>query len=234
MKALHARLAGFSASFRHPLTLTGMQISTPVPPFSTLLGLLGACAGRVVTPQDTQIGFEFRASTTDRELERTNRFQFKGGVLEPHREGQSIMYRQVHFNPVLDLYVTNLTLKNALNSPASTPYLGRSQDVAWIEFVREIELLPIEEGDVGATLLPPPYPIRGLILRLPEWMENDRMGYVRRAGPFGFYMAGVPTSEARLHVKGPRLFHPTDSGTPTDAVYLHEWLRSKSTNQSAN
>ncbi|MGI0091739.1 MAG: CRISPR-associated protein Cas5 [Nitrososphaerales archaeon] len=228
MKALHARFAGFSASFRHPLTLTGMQITTPVPPFSTLLGLMSACAGTVIVPQDTQIGFEFRAAGTDREVERTNRFQYKRGLLEPHKEGQSIMYRQVHFDPVLDLYVTNLNFKRVFEAPASTPCLGRSQDIAWIEFVREVELTPAEEGDIGPTLLPRPFPVSGLILRLPEWMENSQLGYVRKSGPFGFYMSGVPTDQARMRVKGPRLFHPADARSSADVVYIHEWLKTNS------
>lgn len=140
------------------------------------------------------------------------------------------MYRQVHFNPILDLYVTNLDLKHAFDSPASTPCLGRSQDVAWIEFVRNVDLVPVAEGDVGPTLLPRPFPPSGLILRLPEWMENDRLGYVRKTGPFGFYMSGIPTETKRIHVKGPRLYHSSDSKSPKDAIYLHEWMNITSQN----
>ena len=226
-RALHVRFSGLSASFRHPLTLTGMQVSTPVPPFSTLLGIVGACAGRVITPQDTRIGFEFRATGTDREIERTNRLQLKDNVLIPHRKGQSIMYRQVHFNPTLDLYVTNTELKSAFESPVSTPCLGRSQDIARIDFVKNIELKPVEEGDIGPTLLPQPFPVRGLILGIKEWMENSSTGYVRKAGPFGFYMAGVPTDPSKIHVKGPNLFHPSDTSSKTDVVYIHSWMKPK-------
>lgn len=222
-EALHVRFSGISASFRHPLTLTGTQISTPVPPFSTLLGILGACAGRIIDPRDTRIGFEFHSSAIDHEIERTNRFQLKNGVLAAHKEGQSLMQRQVHFNPVLDLYLTNTRLDQAFNYPVATPCLGRSQDIAWIEFVRKIQLVSVEEGDIGPTLLPQPYPVKGLILRLPEWMENDALGFVRKSGPFGFYMSGIPTESKRTHVKGPRLFHPSDSDLITDVVYLHDW-----------
>jgi CRISPR-associated protein Cas5t len=228
MKALHVRFSAFSASFRHPLTLTGVQISTPVPSFSTLLGLIGACAGRMIRPEDTRVGFEFRALTVDREIERTNRFQYKKGKLQSHREGQSIMYRQVYFNPVLDLYVTNLDLRTFFESPVSTPCLGRSQDVAWIDHVSDIDLLPVEEGDVGPTLLPRPFPVSGLIIRLPEWMENDRLGFVRRPGPFGFYMCGVPTVAENKRVKGPSLYHPSDSKCVNHVVYLHEWMKTSS------
>jgi CRISPR-associated protein Cas5t len=219
------RFSGFSASFRHPLILTGVQISTPVPPFSTLLGLISACAGRIITPKDTRLGFEFKACATDREIERTNRFQLKAGVLRPHREGQSIMYRQVHFDPVLDLYLTNVALREAFENPVSTPTLGRSQDLAWIDFVREIELEPVESGFIGPTLLPRAFPLRGLIMRLPEWMENDRMGLVRKTGPFGFYMVGVPTKQTRILVSGPNLYHASDSVSPNDVVYVHNWAK---------
>ena len=199
-------------------------MSTPVPPYSTILGLISACAGRIIRPKDTRVGFEFSSVGADRELERTNRLQYKGGVLAPHREGQSIMFRQVHFFPTLDLFVTNLDLREAFESPVSTPCLGRSQDVAWINSVQEIELSTVPEGNIGATLLPRPYPIRGLILRLPEWMENDRLGYVRKKGPFGFYTAGAPNDFSRAHVKGPNLFHPSDSESLDDVVYIHQWL----------
>lgn len=223
MDAIHARLSGFTASFRHPLTLTGVQISTPVPAFSTLLGIISACAGRTITPKDTRIGFEFMASTSDREMERTNRLQYERGILREHREGQSIVSREVHFGPVLDLYVTNTGLRNAFEAPAATPCLGRSQDVAWIDFVRQIDLEQVRDGMIGPTLLPQPFPMRGLILRLPEWMENDSLGYVRRSGPFSFFMAGVPTQSSRMHVAGPNLFHPSDAQSQTDAVYIHQW-----------
>lgn len=184
---------------------------------------MSACAGRIVSPTETDIGYEFRAVGIDREVERTNRFQYKNGKLEPQKKGQSIMYRQVHFNPTLDLYVTNLNLKNAFESPVATPCLGRSQDVAWINFTREVDLTPVAEGDVGATLLPKPFPMRGLIMRLPEWMDNSNTGLVRKPGPFGFYMSGVPT-DPRMRMKGPRLFHPSDAETEGHAVYIHEWI----------
>lgn len=171
------------------------------------------------------MGFEFRASSSDKEIERTNRFQFEKGVLVPNKKGQSIMLRQVHFNPILDLYLTNLQLRSAFESPGSTPCFGRSQDIAWIEFVRNVDLYPVDEGEVGPTLLPRPFPIKGLILRLPEWMENDRTGYIRKPGPFGFYMSGSPADPQRMHVRGPGLYHPSDSTVMSDVVYIHEWIK---------
>jgi len=66
--ALHVKMEGFTAFFKHPLTITGTQISLPCPPYSTLLGMLSAIAGRVVLPSETRIGFEFHCSSRDIEI----------------------------------------------------------------------------------------------------------------------------------------------------------------------
>ena len=88
--ALHIRLEGLSSSFRHPLTISGTQISTPVPSYSNLLGMISTCAGRIIKPEETRIGFEFHCQSDDLELERTVRWEVKGGKLKQHSKGQGI------------------------------------------------------------------------------------------------------------------------------------------------
>lgn len=226
--ALHIRLEGFTASFRHPLVLSGTQISTPVPSYSHVLGMISACAGRAVGPQETRIGFEFHCESRDLELERTVRWQVdKQGRLKPHSKGQGISYRQVYWTPRLDLFVTSLDLKPAFERPAATPCFGRSQDIAWIKSLKEVELHPVLKGALGPTLIPYPQPgIAGLILRLPEWFENNILGRSRRPGPFGHYQAMPPTvGDMRFQVERADLFHPSDSQREDDVVYVHQWLQ---------
>jgi len=81
--ALHIQLEGLTASFRHPLTISGTQISTPMPAYSNILGMISACAGRVVKPSETRVGFEFHCQSHDLELERTVRWVVKKGRLKP-------------------------------------------------------------------------------------------------------------------------------------------------------
>lgn len=223
--ALHIQLEGLTASFRHPLTISGTQISTPVPSYSNLLGMISACTGRIVKPDETRIGFEFHCQSHDLELERTNRLMVdKKGRLRPHPKGQGISKRQVYFYPKLDLYATNLHLMGAFKNPMATPCLGRSQDIAWIVFVREIELYPMVKGELGPTLIPMPQSgVPGLVVRLPDWMENTRMGYPRESGPFGIYQAMIPTTKLRFEVERKNLFHPSDSDGENYVIYLHEW-----------
>ncbi len=227
VNALHVRLEGVTASFRHPLIISGTQISTPMPAYSNLLGMMSACAGRVVKPEETQLGFEFHCQSHDLELERTVRWQMnKQGRLNPHSKGQGISYRQVYWAPRLDIYVTNLALKTAFEKPSATPCFGRSQDIGWIKWVREMELSAVPRGNLGPTLVPYPQPgIAGIIVRLPEWFDNTRAGWSRRPGPFGHYQAMLPTvGDLRFDVERDGLFHPSDAANENDVIYLHRWL----------
>lgn len=138
VEALHVKLEGYTAFFRVVWTITASQMTLPCPPYPTLLGLISTCAGRVETPADTRIGYEFNHASEGEELERTKRFELtQGGYLQQQKKGQGLLYRQVHFKPTLDLYLTNLDLKEAFRNPVATPTLGRSQDLCWITKVEE-------------------------------------------------------------------------------------------------
>lgn len=205
---------------------SGTQVGIPVPSYSNLLGVISACVGRTISHKDTRIGFEFRCVSSDLELERTERWQVDDkGILRPHAKGQGLVRRQVYFFPLLDLYLTNLSLKESFEAPASTPTLGRSQDIATIKFVRQIDLQPVESGLIGPTLIPfPQKGATGLVIRLPEWFDNERKGRTRHAGPFGLYTALISTTAKRFPARCPDLYHPSDAEQKEGVIYLHKWL----------
>lgn len=226
IKALHVHLEGYTAFFKHPLVITGTQITLPLPPYSTILGMISACAGRVVTHKDTRIGFEFRSKSVGLELERTERLIVdKKGNLRPHPDGQGILKRYVHFGPALDLYLTNLELDSAFKSPSSTPSLGRSQDIMWITSIKQMDLQSVESGNIGPTMVPA---IKGkipsLIVRCPEWFDNNTEGRTRIVGPVGYYQAIQPSSQIRFRASMSDLYHPSDFENLEDVIYLHKWL----------
>ena len=223
---IHVHLEGFTAFFKHPLTITGTQMSLPTPPYSTILGLISTCAGKVISHHDTRIGFEFRCISTDTELERTDRlFVDKRGNLKSHREGQGILRRYVHFRPELDLYLTNTDLAYAFENPISSPSLGRSQDLVWITSVEQVKLNPVESGNIGPTLISPVnVNVPSLIVRCPEWFYNNTKGITRLVGPVGFYQAILPTVNNRFRVKMENIYHPSNFENPDDVIYLHKWI----------
>lgn len=227
ISAVHVHMEGFTAFFKHPLTITGTQVSLPCPPYSTILGLISACVGKFVSHNDVRIGYEFRCRSTDVELERTERLAFDDkGDLRKHPEGQGILRRYVHFHPQLDLYLTNTELAQSFKCPISALCLGRSQDIMWITNVELVELTLVETGKIGPTMISySSQTIPSLIVRCPEWFSNETKGFTRIVGPIGFYQAILPTSEERFKVTMPNLYHPTNFVSHEDVIYLHEWTR---------
>ena len=93
----------------------------------------GGCTGKIVRHTDTRIGFEFNHVSECQEIERTDRFQLSGKHLKEHSKGQGILYRQVHFRPQLDLYLTNLNFADYFNNPVAPLCLGRRMEILCIE-----------------------------------------------------------------------------------------------------
>jgi len=221
MNLLHVRLKGWTATFRLPLLYSGTGLTSPVPPYSTLLGLMGNVAGREVAPTETRIGYVFRSDGVGVDLETTWRFEAKprtGRLISQTQRG--IAKRQFHVRPQLDLYLDNLNLLSIFENPVNPPCMGRSQDLAWIVGIPErVEAIPVEEGTVRGTLIPFPEPnAGGLILRLPDYFDNSNVGYTRRIEKLVMYQVIKHEAPAKIHREG--LFKIT--GLPDgEVIYLH-------------
>ncbi len=138
MKLLHVRLEGWTATFRLPLIYSGTSLSAPMPPYSTLLGLLGNLTGRPIAADETRIGYVFRSAGMDYDLETTRRLEMKNRRLKSQTV-TGIAKRHFHIRPVLDLYLDQILFRTVFESPVNVPCLGRSQDLAWISLIEEVE-----------------------------------------------------------------------------------------------
>ncbi len=225
MQGVHVRLEGLTASFRHPLLISGTQASLPVPAYTNILGMLSACAGRAVSPREVRVGFEYRHRGQALDLQRTRRYTLERGRLREHRKGPGLLRRQFHVEPRLDLFVVPAEMHAIFEGPVATPRFGRAEDVAWIVFVRPVSLVPVGRGAIGATLIArDAVQTRGLPLTLAEWFEEGPFGRPRRAGAVGRFISLPPTPDGlRFDVEGRELFHASDAEGSEDAVYLHMW-----------
>jgi CRISPR-associated Cas5-like protein len=228
--AVHVHIEGLTAFFRYTGIISGNQLTLPCPTYANLLGLISACADKTVYPRDTRIGFEFSHVSLGEDLERTERLELKRGRLRPHREGRGLLRRQMHFRPRLDLYLTNLDLANAFTNPAAIPCLGRSQDVCWITSVKYVDLLPVKSGMIGATMIGMrdnilDTSIPSDIIRCTEWFINEQTGFIRKAGPIGFYQV-IDPDDGRISITTDNLYHPSNL-PQQDVIYLHEWMEGK-------
>ena len=148
MKFLRIIIEGWTASFRYPSFISGFQPTLPVPPLSTIYGLLSAVKGDFITPNDTNVGFVFESEAKSVDLETI--YELKG--LKGNKS--NVAKREFLYNPKLYLYLDNLELKKYFKKPVFPVLLGRSSDLAYISEVKEIEMEMKSNVNLGKTILP--------------------------------------------------------------------------------
>lgn len=152
MKILRIKIRSWTASFRYPIFVAGLQPTLPLPPLSTIYGLISAAKGDIVTPEHTSVGyvFSFQAKATDLEtIYEIEGLQAKSNVAN----------REFLFDNELYLYLDNLDLEEAFHQPHYPILLGRSTELAMIEEVKVVELEEKTDVKVGKTLIP--FPTKG-------------------------------------------------------------------------
>jgi len=164
-----------TTSFRYPHFLIGRQPTFDMPPPSTIYGHVASALGELPPPDSFRFGYDFRFASKAKDLEHqhiiTAASKRSGASVEvtvqPH-------WRDFLFKPQLTLYLDNLALGAAFRSPVFCVILGRSQDLAEIVSVEDIEL----EEQAGAyfvnTLLPFSYRPSvgfGVTVLMPRFIE---------------------------------------------------------------
>lgn len=148
MKCLRVLIEGWTASFRYPSFISGYQPTLPVPPLSTIYGLLSAIKGEIVHPDELKIGYIFNSEAKGTDLEQI--YEIKG--LKGNKP--NITKREFLLNPKMYLYIDDLNFKKYLESPHYTLLLGRSSDLAMIKKVDVVELNKKSNVTLGKTILP--------------------------------------------------------------------------------
>lgn len=206
MKVIRVHITGWVSSFRNPLFISGFQSTLPLPPLSTLYGLLTAAKGDWVTPHDAAIGFVFESNGKAVDLETVYEF---GGKLNAK---SNINRREFLVQPELYLYSPELWLQEAFERPNYPLLLGRSSDLATVNSIEEVELEHKSETIYQNTILPfPDSQLHGQIQALPTHFTADIPR--RQCGTRAFCLI---TEETKY--KGDVL-HDADKDW---GVYLHE------------
>ena len=113
-------------------------------------------------------------------------------------------------------------MRSAFDLPANAPCLGRSQDLAWITLVEEIDAEPCAAGIVRGTLIPFPQPgATGVILPLPDYLHNDQTGFTRSIGRVSKFQA--VRYDTPVQITRDDLFH-ANGLAKGEAVYLRSLM----------
>lgn len=175
MKFYRIEISSWTASFRYPNIISGIQPTLEVPPLSTVLGLINACAGKYLDHRVLDIGyyFEFAAKEVDLEtiyqIERTEKNT-------PRNEVKSnIIRREFLYDCRLYLYVQDENLVPYFRKPYFPLLLGRSCDLAMIDRINEVELEEVTGANQFRGQL---IPFRGnflpgMIQALPQYFTDE-------------------------------------------------------------
>jgi CRISPR-associated protein Cas5t len=146
MTATRVDISAWTASFRYPNLVSGVQPTLEVPPLSTVLGLLNAAAGQYLQHENLQIGYYFEFGAKAEDLETIYQIT-SDGKGNPTNEGKSnVMRREFLFDVRLSLYLTDERLVVLLQQPVFPMLLGRSGDLATLEGFETIDLHEIKNA----------------------------------------------------------------------------------------
>lgn len=225
-KVLEIKFSGWTATPRMPFIISGSEkggsICLHTPTYSSLLGLIGCCLGRVITSSEVQFGFYYEFDSVNKDLENRKRLSNKRNRIAPHSDGDSVYLLEFHTNPFLIIWIDRIDWKDYFLSPIGTPSLGRSQDILRIDAVKEIEVDAVEEGEVSGCMLPFSAAIQagGQLVQLAEsFSENEEIGSGRTPQKSKVFLS-IPY-DSRVMIKHSNLFKTQDVNPKT--FYLHQF-----------
>ena len=179
MDALRVKIEGWTTSFRYPEFISGFQPTLPVPPLSTIYGLISATKGDLVCPDDVSVGYVFNSDSKAMDLEVIYE-------LSPDLIAKSnVIKREFLFNPELYLYLDNLDFEKYFKKPYYPLVLGRSGDLVKVSEIKKIKLQEEENLLLGKTILP--FGINGafgVIQALPTYFTDTIPRKVKGVKPY--------------------------------------------------
>lgn len=135
MKVFRIYLTSWTASFRYPNLISGFQPTLPVPPLSTIYGLISAASGKYYAPEKPEIGFVFQCATKTVDLETI--YQMESSLKNIK---SNVIRREFLYDNHLWIYTQNEAIAESFKRPYFQLLLGRSGDLASVQEVVEIEV----------------------------------------------------------------------------------------------
>lgn len=145
MRFYRVKISSWTSSFRYPNVISGYQPTLEVPPISTVLGLINACAGAYLEHGDTMIGYYFEYGSKAADLETIYQFEADKGVPK-NKVKSNVLRREFLHDCTLYLYLNDPAIVDYLRHPHYSILMGRSNDLATIEKIEEVELHEVENA----------------------------------------------------------------------------------------
>jgi len=150
--------------------ISGFQPTLPVPPMSTIHGLISAAMGRPFATTKDKIGFVFLSGGKAVDLETIYQMGRKLTDIK-----SNVIRREFLYDVELVLYTNSNEIAKALWKPYYPLLLGRSGDLAHVYRIDEIDIEQVYElSDIKGTILPfAKYQVPAMIQALPVSFTNE-------------------------------------------------------------
>jgi CRISPR-associated protein Cas5t len=218
MEVYKIDITSWTASFRYPNLISGVQPTLEVPPISTVLGLINAAAGSYLQHRDLKLGYYFEYEAEAEDLETIYQISSKDG--KPTNNAKSnIIYRKFLFNNFLRIYTSEKRIVEYLSQPYFPIVLGRMNDLATVETISAKETLAEIQGatEIRGQIIPFHFHLPGQIQALPQYFTNE---FPRKnIGTEPFSIIGHKSKTLRTNVNAYRDVLP--SGKTVD-IYFHQ------------
>jgi len=140
MKFYRIKISSWTASFRYPNLISGMQPTLEVPPISTVLGLINAAAGKYLKHTYLKLGYYFEYESKAIDLETIYQIELHNKGYPLNTTKSNVINREFLFNCKLFIYTDDSQIAEYLSKPYYSLLLGRSGDLATVEKIEEVEL----------------------------------------------------------------------------------------------
>lgn len=147
MRFYRITISSWTSSFRYPNVISGYQPTLLVPPVSTVLGVIDAAAGNYIDFNGQLLGYYFEYDGRGKDLETIYQFADNGHGAPKKQVKSNVILREFLSGCRLYLYLQDETLANYFRRPVFQLLLGRSNDLATVEDIREVELESIEHAN---------------------------------------------------------------------------------------
>lgn len=146
MKAFKIDVTAWTSSFKYPNLISGYQPTLEVPPISTVLGLMNAVAGKYIKHTNLILAYYFEYAAKQTDLETIYQIEAHEKGYPKNTTKSNIINREFLFNNHLIIYLLDKNIVDYFHAPVYPLLLGRSNDLATINSIKEVDLKEIKNA----------------------------------------------------------------------------------------
>lgn len=175
MEVYKIDITSWTASFRYPNLISGIQPTLEVPPISTVLGLINAAAGFYIDYEGMSLAYYFQYEMEGEDLETIYQINSNKDGKPTNEAKSNVIVRKFLYNNFLRIYTVDERIANYFANPYYPILLGRMNDLATVVKISGRESLEKRDTaqNISGQIIPFEYHLPGQIQALPQYFSND-------------------------------------------------------------